>query len=145
MTGAGVDAARASSGNEGPVGAFVDALWGMTADELDAVAARIVADAMPLARRVWQLVDDGIRHHGADEGQDDDEAQDEGQARLYVTRDECVQREVLEPLGEYAAEHDVEGIAAAVVEYVGTGTSLRFRTAVEGADFWEVVQRHSLP
>ena len=82
MTGAGVDAARASSGNEGPVGAFVDALWGMTADELDAVAARIVADAMPLARRGWQLVDDGIRHHGADEGQDDDEAQDEGQARL---------------------------------------------------------------
>lgn len=74
-----------------------------------------------------------------------DERQDvERQQRLYVTRDECIHREIVEPLGEYAADHDIEAIAAEVVETVGTGQQLRFRVAVTPLDFWGVVQRHAV-
>lgn len=74
-----------------------------------------------------------------------DERQDvERQQRLYVTRDECIQREIVEPLGEYAADHDIEGIAVEVVETVGTGTQLRFRVAPEPLEFWGVVRRHAV-
>lgn len=69
---------------------------------------------------------------------------DEPAPREYVTRNECIQREIVEALGEYAAEHDVAAIADEAVETVGTGTLLRFRVAVMGADFWEVVQRHAI-
>lgn len=73
-----------------------------------------------------------------------DERQDVERQQLYVTRDECIQREIVEPLGEYAADHDIEGIAVEVVETVGTGAQLRFRVAVPPLDFWGVVQRHAV-
>lgn len=30
---------------------------------------------------------------------------------IYTTRDEAIQREIIEPLGEYAQEHNVDAIA----------------------------------
>ena len=56
----------------------------------------------------------------------------------YTTRDEAVQREIIEPLGGYANEHDTDAIAEEVIITTGEGTELRY-TLNEDVDFWEVV------
>lgn len=56
----------------------------------------------------------------------------------YATRDEAVQREIIEPLGEYANEHNIEGIEEQVIITTGEGTELRYKLN-EDVDFWEVV------
>lgn len=69
----------------------------------------------------------------------------------YTTREEAVQREIIEPLGEYAAEHDVEAIADAVLYWHDEvrkdgstwlpGCGYRLNQEV---DFWEIVEKHAL-
>ncbi len=56
----------------------------------------------------------------------------------YATRDEAVQREIIEPLGEYANEHNIEGIEEQVIITTGEGTELRYKLN-EDVDFWEIV------
>lgn len=56
----------------------------------------------------------------------------------YTTRDEAVQREIIEPLGEYANEHNIEGIEEQVIITTGEGTELRYKLD-EDVDFWEIV------
>lgn len=47
--------------------AWLSTLDGMSAEELDHVAAMMVAHAMPLARRIWARIDDEVRARiGAD-------------------------------------------------------------------------------
>lgn len=57
----------------------------------------------------------------------------------YTTRNEAVQREIIEPLGEWAAEHDVDAIADQLIKTEGEGFYLD-----QDADFWEVVANNAL-
>ena len=56
-----------------------------------------------------------------------------------TTRNEAVQREIIEPLGEYAAEHDIDAIADELITTEGEGFYLD-----EDADFWATVENHAL-
>lgn len=61
----------------------------------------------------------------------------------YTTHDEAVQREIIEPLGEFADEHDIDAIADEVIVEVGEGVDYGF-TIDEDADFWAIVEKHAL-
>lgn len=61
----------------------------------------------------------------------------------YTTRNEAVQREIIEPLSEYANEHDIDAIADAVLTTTGEGIDYRY-TLREDVDFWDVVAQHAL-
>lgn len=61
----------------------------------------------------------------------------------YTTRNEAIQREIIEPLGEYASEHDIDAIADAVLTTTGEGTDYRY-TLREDVDFWDVAAQHAL-
>lgn len=57
----------------------------------------------------------------------------------YTTRDEAVQHEIIEPLGEYTQEHDIDTIAETLIKTEGEGFYLD-----QDADFWEVVAANAL-
>ena len=95
-------------------------------DDLAMVADRLGVEVMALAAP-------GVEVQRTD-------GDDEVEGRRYATRDECVAREIVEPLGEYAAEHDVEAIADEVVESDGRA----FWVAVDVPTFWKVAQRHAV-
>lgn len=61
----------------------------------------------------------------------------------YTTRNEAIDREIIAPLGEYAAQHDTDAIADAVLTTTGEGTDYRY-TLREDVDFWDVVAQHAL-
>lgn len=69
----------------------------------------------------------------------------------YSRHDEAVQREILEPLGEYAKEFDTDAIADEMIvwhdEYNAKGKINVNRSGFrikEGADLWEIIERHAL-
>ena len=74
----------------------------------------------------------------------------------YTTRTEAIEREIIEPLGEYANGYMINAIADEVLEWVdGRGANpdhptaiwlpaQGFRLAVDTDEFWEVVQRHAV-
>lgn len=53
----------------------------------------------------------------------------------YITRDEAIQREIIDPLGEYAAVHDIDAIADELIVYDDSGLYY----LDEDTDFWDVV------
>ena len=59
----------------------------------------------------------------------------------YVTRDECIEREVIEPLREYAADFDIEAIADEVVETDENGL---YYTPCDVEEFWRVVEKYDI-
>ena len=61
----------------------------------------------------------------------------------YTTRNEAIDREIIEPLGEYANEHDIDAIADEVLTTTGEGIAYRY-TLREDVDFWDVVAQHAL-
>lgn len=61
----------------------------------------------------------------------------------YTTRDEAIKYEIIEPLTDYAADHDIEAIADEVIDSIGEGVDYRFICAVEDDEFWEIVQKHA--
>lgn len=61
----------------------------------------------------------------------------------YTTRDEAIAREIIEPLGEYASEHDTDAIADAVLTTTGEGIDYRYTTR-DDVGFWEIVAQHAL-
>lgn len=61
----------------------------------------------------------------------------------YTTRNEAIDREIIAPLGEYAAQHDVDAIADEVLTTNGEGIDYRY-TLREDVDFWDVVAQHAL-
>lgn len=61
----------------------------------------------------------------------------------YTTRNEAIDRDIIEPLGEYASEHDIDAIAGAVLTTTGEGIGYRY-TLREDVDFWDVVAQHAL-
>lgn len=60
----------------------------------------------------------------------------------YTTRDEAITREIIEPLGEYASEHDIDGIAEQVLTTTGEGTTLSYHLNKD-VDFWEIVEANA--
>lgn len=58
----------------------------------------------------------------------------------YSTRTEAVQREIIEPLGNHAGDHDVEGIAEEVLGGYAEG----FACTVDPETFWSIVERHAI-
>ena len=57
----------------------------------------------------------------------------------YTTRNEAVQREIIEPLGEYAQEHDIDAIADTLIKAEDEGFTID-----QDADFWAVVAANAL-
>ena len=57
----------------------------------------------------------------------------------YTTLNEAVQREIIEPLGEYANEHDIDAIADTLIKTEGEGFYLD-----QDADFWDIVAANAL-
>lgn len=58
---------------------------------------------------------------------------------IYTTRNEAVQREIIEPLGEYAQEHNIDAIADELIVTTATGFHID-----EAKDFWAVVSNNTL-
>lgn len=59
----------------------------------------------------------------------------------YTTRTEAIDREIIEPLGQWADEHDIDAIADQVLETIGEGVHYAYRL-IEGLahdGFWEIV------
>ena len=61
----------------------------------------------------------------------------------YTTRNGAIDREIISPLGEYAAQHDIDAIADEVLTTTGEGIDYRY-TLREDVDFWDVVAQHAL-
>lgn len=63
----------------------------------------------------------------------------------YTTRDEAIQREIVDVLGPYNTQrHDIEAIANDVLTTTGEGTHYRW-TLDTNKDFWIYVASHQLP
>lgn len=61
----------------------------------------------------------------------------------YTTRNEAIDREIIQPLGEYAGQFDIDAIADQVLVSVGEGIDYRFTTNGD-VDFWDVVAQHEI-
>lgn len=57
----------------------------------------------------------------------------------YDTRTDAIRREIIEPLGEYAQEHDVDAIADEIIIAGDNGFTID-----QDADFWAIVANHAL-
>lgn len=57
----------------------------------------------------------------------------------YETRNEAITREIIEPLGEYAQEHNIDAIADTLIQAEDEGFTID-----QGADFWAVVAANTL-
>lgn len=62
---------------------------------------------------------------------------------IFTTRNEAIDRLIIEPLGEFADEHDIDAIADEVLTTTGEGVDYRW-TIDEDADFWEIVANNQL-
>ena len=56
----------------------------------------------------------------------------------YSRRNEAVQREIIEPLGEWAEEHNIDAIADQLIICDGSGLNPKC-SLDQDADFWGVV------
>lgn len=61
----------------------------------------------------------------------------------YTTRDEAVQRLIIEPLCEWVDDFDIDAIADEVIITTGEGVDYGF-TIDDDADFWGIVEKHAL-
>lgn len=57
----------------------------------------------------------------------------------YTTKNEAIQREIIEPLGEWAEEHNIDAIADQLIQATGEGFTID-----QDADFWGVVANNTL-
>lgn len=68
----------------------------------------------------------------------------------YTTRDEAIQREVIDPIeargvvSDAAAEFDIEAIADEVIAQTGSiRGAVLFERTVDSDEFWQIVQKHA--
>ncbi|ACP33598.1 hypothetical protein [Corynebacterium aurimucosum] len=61
----------------------------------------------------------------------------------YARRDDAITREIIEPLGEYAAEHNIDAIADELIICDGTGLDPVYYINPD-ADFWNIVANNAL-
>lgn len=57
----------------------------------------------------------------------------------YTTAQDVIEQVVIPSLGEYAADFDVEAIAADITEWIDG----KLTVTAEGDDFWTIAQRHA--
>ena len=57
----------------------------------------------------------------------------------YTTRNEAIQREIIEPLGEWAEEHNIDAIADQLIKTEDEGFTID-----QDADYWAVVAANTL-
>lgn len=70
----------------------------------------------------------------------------------YTTRNEAILREIIEPLGDYASQHDTDAIGEEVLDYYDgrddEGTihlgRAGFYLSATTDGFWAAVERHAL-
>ena len=71
----------------------------------------------------------------------------------YATRDDAIQHEIIEPLGEYAQEHDVDAIADKLIvwhDHITPGGRVDFALSGyqvnpdEKPNFWDIVADNAL-
>lgn len=57
----------------------------------------------------------------------------------YTTKNDAIQYEIIEPLGEWAKEHNIDAIADELITATSTGFHID-----DTKDFWDVVANNSL-
>lgn len=57
--------------------------------------------------------------------------------KTYTTRNEAIEHEIADALGEHAADYDIEAIAERIIESRGDGTG--FYCSVTADEFWGIV------
>ena len=57
----------------------------------------------------------------------------------YTTKNDAIQYEIIEPLGEWAKEHNIDAIADEIIVTTATGFHID-----DTKDFWEVVANNAL-
>lgn len=57
--------------------------------------------------------------------------------KTYTTRNEAIEREITEALGEHAADYDIEAIAERTIESRGDASG--FYCTVTPDEFWSIV------
>ena len=61
--------------------------------------------------------------------------------RTYSTKNEAIKREIVEPLGEHAGDHDIDAIADEII--ISGGTAVHPQFSIDpAADFWAIVARN---
>ena len=63
--------------------------------------------------------------------------------RTYINRNEAINAEIIEPLGEFVNDYDVEAIADEALTGIIIGNEY-FITPREDVDFWDIVEAHAL-
>ena len=61
--------------------------------------------------------------------------------RSYTTKNDAIQREIIEPLGEYAGGYDIDAIADEIIIPGGTAVAPQF-SIDPAADFWAIVAQN---
>lgn len=65
--------------------------------------------------------------------------------KTYSTRNEAIQREIIDALGEFADDFDVDAIATEVIDSRMAGANPEFFCTVDGSEFWTIVEKHASP
>ena len=60
---------------------------------------------------------------------------------VYATITDAIAREIIEPLGEYAGDFDIDAIADEAVSSLG---DCRGFVVKQGDEFWAIVERHDI-
>lgn len=63
---------------------------------------------------------------------------------LYTTRDEAVQREIVDVLGEDAKDHDIEAIANDVIEFGHDARTSGYFNNADPEEFWDTVENNQI-
>lgn len=70
---------------------------------------------------------------------------------LYSDRVDAIQKEIIDPLGEYASDHDIDAIAEDILEWVeeknDQGQILTNKSGYkvkDDVDFWQVVEANAI-
>lgn len=66
---------------------------------------------------------------------------------IYSTRNEAIQQEIIEPLGSYADEHNIDAIADDIIHQANTrhGEVYYFNAMEDDPEaFWEIVADHAI-
>lgn len=63
--------------------------------------------------------------------------------RTYINQNDAINAEIIEPLGEFVNDFDVEAIADETLTGIIIGNEY-FITPREDVDFWDIVEAHAL-
>lgn len=64
--------------------------------------------------------------------------------KLYATRQDVIDQEIIPSLGVYATEYDIDAIADALIIQGEDKNGNPTYHVVDSADFWEVVENNAL-